>query len=158
MKGDGAIRIQVLSGADAGLMRAMLGMFAVAFEEPHAYTASQPDDAYLQSLLASENFIAVAATLVGDVIGGLAAYVLPKFEQARKEVYLYDLAVLAEHRRKGVATALIEALKREARGRGAYVVFVQADQGDDAAIALYSRLGAREDVLHFDIDLAPSAR
>jgi aminoglycoside 3-N-acetyltransferase I len=53
---------------------------------------------------------------------------------------------------------LIEALKREARGRGAYVVFVQADQGDDAAIALYSRLGVREDVLHFDIDLAPSAR
>jgi aminoglycoside 3-N-acetyltransferase I len=100
----------------------------------------------------------VAATLGGDVIGGLAAYVLPKFEQARKEVYLYDLAVLAEHRRKGVATALIEALKREARGRGAYVVFVQADQGDDAAIALYSKLGAREDVLHFDIDLAPSAR
>jgi aminoglycoside 3-N-acetyltransferase I len=37
-------------------------------------------------------------------------------------------------------------------------VFVQADQGDDAAIALYSKLGAREDVLHFDIDLAPSAR
>ena len=117
MKRDGAIRIQVLSGADAGLMRAMLGMFAVAFEEPHAYTASQPDDAHLQSLLASENFIAVAATLGGDVIGGLAAYVLPKFEQARKEVYLYDLAVLAEHRRKGVATAVIAAPKREGRGR-----------------------------------------
>jgi aminoglycoside 3-N-acetyltransferase I len=34
-------------------------------------------------------------------------------------------------------------------------VFVQADHGDDAAIALYTKLGAREDVLHFDIAPAP---
>jgi aminoglycoside 3-N-acetyltransferase I len=29
---------------------------------------------------------------------------------------------------------------------------VQIDRGDDATIALYESLGAREDVLHFDID------
>jgi len=28
---------------------------------------------------------------------------------------------------------------------------VQADLGDDPAIALYTKLGQREDVLHFDI-------
>jgi len=31
------------------------------------------------------------------------------------------------------------------------VIFVQADLGDAPAIALYTKLGAREDVLHFDI-------
>jgi aminoglycoside 3-N-acetyltransferase I len=31
------------------------------------------------------------------------------------------------------------------------VIFVQADPGDAPAVALYSKLGAREDVLHFDI-------
>jgi hypothetical protein len=35
--------------------------------------------------------------------------------------------------------------------RGAYVIFVQADVADAPAIALYTKLGAREDVLHFDI-------
>jgi aminoglycoside 3-N-acetyltransferase I len=35
------------------------------------------------------------------------------------------------------------------------VAFVQADLGDDAAIALYTKLGVREDVLHFDIAPAP---
>jgi aminoglycoside 3-N-acetyltransferase I len=50
-----------------------------------------------------------------------------------------------------VATALIEALKPIAAGRGASVIFVQADHGDDPAIALYTRMGTREDVLHFDI-------
>jgi len=28
---------------------------------------------------------------------------------------------------------------------------VQADHGDDPAIALYDKLGAREEVLHFDL-------
>lgn len=31
------------------------------------------------------------------------------------------------------------------------VIFVQADVGDAPAVALYSKLGVREDVLHFDI-------
>ena len=35
--------------------------------------------------------------------------------------------------------------------RGAHVIFVQADRGDTAAIVLYSKLGACENVLHFDI-------
>jgi aminoglycoside 3-N-acetyltransferase I len=31
------------------------------------------------------------------------------------------------------------------------VVYVQADRGDAPAIALYQKLGVREEVLHFDI-------
>jgi hypothetical protein len=55
------------------------------------------------------------------------------------------------HRREGIATALIEELKKIAARRGAYVIFVQADVADAPAIALYTKLGTREDVLHFDI-------
>lgn len=58
------------------------------------------------------------------------------------------------HRREGIATALIMELKRIASLRGAYVIFVQADPGDEPAIALYTKLGVREDVLHFDIATA----
>ena len=54
-------------------------------------------------------------------------------------------------RRKGVATGLIRALGHIAEERGAYVMFVQADRGDDPAIRLYESLGTREDVYHFDI-------
>ena len=89
------------------------------------------------------------------MVGGLAGYILPKFEQARSELYIYDLAVDAGSRRRGVATRMIARLQRLAAERGAYVIFVQADHGDDPAIALYTKLGQREDVLHFDI--APGA-
>lgn len=143
--------IRQLGPGDLGLFRAMLAMFGAAFGEADTYTRAQPDDAYLKELLGGKTFLAVAAVRDDAVVGGLAAYELRKFEQARSEIYIYDLAVAAEHRRQGIATALIAKLKEIARARGAYVIFVQADYGDPPAIALYSKLGAREDVLHFDI-------
>ena len=145
-------RISVLTEVDLSILRDMLAMFGEAFEDVPTYTRAQPDDAYLRDLLSGVSFVAVAALDGEKVVGGLAAYVLRKFEQARSEIYIYDLAVDAAHRRQGIATALIEELKRVARERGAYVIFVQADHGDAPAIALYTKLGVREDVLHFDID------
>ena len=49
----------------------------------------------------------------------------------------------------------LRTLYQVAAERGAYVMFVQADLTDPPAIALYSKLGRREDVLHFDIKPAP---
>jgi aminoglycoside 3-N-acetyltransferase I len=145
-------RVQVLGKNDVALMREMLAVFGEVFEERQTYEDAQPDDAYLSELLSSQSFIAVAAVSAeAGIVGGLAAYVLRKFEQARSEIYIYDLAVLEHCRRQGVATALIDALKEIAKARGAYVIFVQADYGDDPAISLYTKLGIREEVLHFDI-------
>jgi ribosomal protein S18 acetylase RimI-like enzyme len=150
------VRIRTLGPSDAAPARALLGLFARVFDDPAAYTARQPDDAYLAALLGRDTFIALIALDADDaVVGGAAAYVLPKLEQARSELYLYDLAVDEAHRRCGVATALIRELGHVAAARGIWMMFVQADHGDDAAIALYTRLGVREDVLHFDIEPSP---
>lgn len=126
-------------------------MFGHAFGESATYTEHQPSDGYLTGLLSSDMFIALAAFDDRVVVGGLAAYVLPKFEQARREIYIYDLAVAESHRRRGVATGLIRSLQRLGRDIGAYVIYVQADYVDEPAVALYTKLGIREDVLHFDI-------
>lgn len=143
--------IQHLTRDDVSSMRALLKTFGAAFEDVDTYGGNQPSAEYLERLLGSDHFIALTASRDGQVVGGLAAYELVKFEQQRSEIYIYDLAVAAAHRRQGIATALIQHLKRIAAARGAYVIFVQADIGDDPAIALYTKLGAREDVLHFDI-------
>lgn len=142
-----------LDSRDVGLLKGMLGVFGEAFEDPQTYQGAVPGDDYLRSLLGKPHFIALAAFDAGGVVGGLAAYVLEKFEQQRSEVYIYDLAVLEAHRRKGVATGLIESLRRLARELGAYVIYVQADRGDRPAIRLYESLGIREDVHHFDIEV-----
>lgn len=149
------VRIHQLAPGDLESMQGLLTMFGEAFDEVGTYGGNRPDAAYLRRLLGSDYFIALAASRHGEVVGGIAAYELKKFEQARSEIYIYDLAVAAAHRRQGIATALIQALRRIAAARRAYVIFVQADIGDEPAIALYTRLGAREDVLHFDIAVEP---
>lgn len=151
------VDIRLLNADDVALLRDMLSMFGKAFDDIDAYTARQPNDAYLEQLLSSRTFIAIGALSGPKVVGGLAAYVLPKFEQARSEVYIYDLAVDENFRREGVATGMIAALQNLAGALGAYVIFVQADLADKAAIALYTKLGVREDVLHFDIAPTPAA-
>jgi aminoglycoside 3-N-acetyltransferase I len=132
-------------------MEAVLDLFESAFEDSENYSSARPSPGYLRRLLAGETFVCLAALDGNAVVGALAGYELQKFEQERSEFYIYDLAVAEAARRRGIATALIEALKPIAASRGAQVIFVQADHGDDPAIALYTKLGRREDVLHFDI-------
>lgn len=141
----------MLKASDVDVLRQMLSVFGDAFDDTGTYCGQPPDDDYLRDLLAGGSFIAVAAMSGVEVVGALAAYELKKFEQRRSEIYIYDLAVAQAHRRQGIATALIETLKLEATRRSAYVIYVQADYGDEPAIALYTRLGVREDVMHFDI-------
>lgn len=148
-----AITIRQLTPIDLAPMDAMNTMFGEAFNEIDIYTANRPGHAYLKRLLSSRQFIALAALKAGTVVGGLVAYELEKFEQDRSEIYIYDLAVAAGHRRQGIATALIEQLKLLARSRGASAIYVQADRVDAPAIALYSKLGIPSDVVHFDIEL-----
>ena len=147
----GAFTIQRLSVDDEPMMDALLSVFGEAFEDLDSYGAKRPSSAYLRKLLASDYFIALVARDESEVVGGLAAYELRKFEQERSEIYIYDLAVAITHRRRGIATSLIRELQRIAANRGAYAIFVQADLPDEPAIALYSKMGQREDVLHFDI-------
>ena len=145
--------IRALAPDDLAVMEALLTTFGEAFDDAETYGRARPSAAYLKRLLGSDSFIALVALKSGEVVGGIAAYELRKFEQERSEIYIYDLAVAAAHRREGIATALIVELKKIAAARGAYVIFVQADHGDAPAIALYTKLGAREDVLHFDITI-----
>jgi aminoglycoside 3-N-acetyltransferase I len=143
--------IRQLVPGDAELFAAMLAMFGEAFGDAATYTEAQPSAAYIDGLLASDHFIALIALRDATVAGALVAYELKKFERERSEIYIYDLAAREDCRRQGIATALIDELRAIARTRGAYVIFVQADYVDPPAVALYTKLGVREDVLHFDI-------
>lgn len=147
--------IRRLEAGDAALLHQLNDVFAEVFEDPDSYQSARPSDAYLEELLRKDHVIPLIALSGGAVVGGLVAYELDKFEQQRREIYIYDLAVRETHRRRGVATALIQQLCAIARERDAWAIYVQADVGDDPAVALYSKLGRREDVLHFDIDPSP---
>lgn len=148
--------IRHLSTTEVPRLRELNTLFGSAFEDSATYNGDPPSDAYLTELLGKPHVVALVALVDGAVAGGLIAYELDKFERARSEMYIYDLAVEDRYRRKGIATALIQELGAIAARRGAWVVYVQADYGDDPAIALYEKLGIREEVLHFDIAVQPA--
>ena len=137
---------------DLAAMQEANRLFSEVFGE-EGYHGPPPGEAYLRKLLSDDKFIALVARIDGQMIGALAGYELVKFETERSEIYIYDLAVREEFRRRGVATALIDRLKAVARDEGAWVIFVQADPPDQPAVSLYDKLGTREEVLHFDISV-----
>lgn len=147
-----AFSIQRLAAGDIAQFRALNALFGKAFEDAEHYASKPPSDAYIAKVLTKDHIIPLVALSEEQVIGGLVAYELDKLEQERSEIYIYDLAVADAFRRQGVATALIRHLGAIASSRGAWVIYVQADYDDDPAIALYTKVGRREDVMHFDID------
>ncbi len=132
-----------LCAEDARTLKQLLEVLGEAFGDMDAYHSAVPRDEYLRSLLTKPHFIALVAVANDKVVGGLAAYVLEKFEQERREIYIYDLAVQEQHRRRGIATKLIDELRHIARERGVYVIYVQADKVDSAAIKLYESQGKK---------------
>ena len=145
--------VRRLGSQDVVLMQAANRLFADVFgEEGYHGPPAGPD--HLEKLLADNKFIALVAYVDGEMAGAIAAYELVKFEAERSEIYIYDLAVIERYRRQGVATALIAAVQEIGRDKGAWVVFVQADPPDEPAVALYDKLGTREEVLHFDISVS----
>lgn len=129
-------------------------LFGTVFDDRSSYCSTPPDDTYAQALLARRDTVLLLALEQETPVGALAGYVLPKYEQARSELYIYDLAVIPAWRRRGVATALIEETRGIAREVGAWTIFVQADTipEDEPARALYRKLASEEiTALHFDI-------
>ena len=147
------ISIQRLTSEDSELLREAMNLFATAFDDRETYNGAPPDNLYRRKLLARESFVTLVALKDDNLVGAVTAYILPKPEQARSEMYVYDLAVAAEHRRGGIATRLMTSLKPIARAEGCHVIFVQADHGDVPAIRLYESLGKLEEVLHFDVNV-----
>lgn len=145
--------IRRLGHPDVAQMQAANQLFADVFGK-EGYHGPPAGPEHLERLLGDDKFIALVALTDGQMVGALAAYELVKFEAERSEIYIYDLAVREEYRRQGVATALIDALNPIALDRDAWVIFVQADPPDEPAVALYDKLGTREEVLHFDISVS----
>ena len=144
--------VRKLTPTDIPQLRELNLLFGEAFADPQTYAAEPPSDAYLGELLAEPHIVVLVGLVQTRVAGGLVAYELRKFERQRSEIYIYDLAVAEPFRRRGIASALLQHLCRIAGERGASSVFVQADYPDAPAIALYTKFGAREEVLHFDIE------
>jgi aminoglycoside 3-N-acetyltransferase I len=127
----------------------MFVLLAEAFDEP----AEPLSDDYVDQLLASSSFWAIAAFEGDRVVGGITAHTIPMTRSPRAELFVYDLAVHEDFRRRGVGAGLVTTLRRLAAEAGVAEVFVPADDDDADAVAFYRTLAGHESpVTHFTWD------
>jgi aminoglycoside 3-N-acetyltransferase I len=126
-----------LAPGDGALAKKLFATMAEVFAEEHDALS----DAYVARLLAREELWILAATLDGDPVGGLTAHTLPMTRSESGEIFIYDLAVRADHQRRGVGRLLMAYLTQLAGDAGIHDLFVPADDEDAHAIEFYRALG-----------------
>ncbi len=77
----------------------------------------------------------IARDAVGEAVGFCSCW------QIIDEVHINNLAVLPEHRRSGVATALINRALADGAARGALRATLEVRRSNEPALKLYERCG-----------------
>lgn len=126
-----------LKPGDRDFARRLFATMAEVFEED----CETLSDAYIDRLLAREDFWAIAACVDDQIIGGVTAHSLPMTRTASSEIFIYDIAVRRDHRRKGVGRNLMTELRESAAASGIRVLFVPAENDDPHALDFYRALG-----------------
>jgi aminoglycoside 3-N-acetyltransferase I len=92
----------------------------------------------------------------GEAIGFVTGVELTHPDKGT-ELFLYEVSVDEAARRRGVGTALVDALRELGRQRGCYGMWVLTDADNDAALGTYRKGGATEESTHVMLgwDLSP---
>ena len=59
-------------------------------------------------------------------------------------VFIYEVAVVEQHRRRGIGRSLVEELRQMAKADGCRRMFVPTNRSNEGAMALYRATGAEE--------------
>lgn len=138
------MEIRILRPGDEALLARAVAMIEEAELSP----------AQAAAFLADPSLVNVVALAAGEPVGFVYGYVLKRFEAV--SFFIYSVDVEESHRRRGVARAMIEALKREGRTGRWDEMFVFTNAGNAAAMRLYASAGGvrppPDDVVMFDFD------
>jgi len=125
------MRIAHLAAGDEHVVRAAFALF------DHAPTGD-----WTAKFLSSEGHHLLIALGDADDPMGFVSGVETTHPDKGTEMFLYELAVHADHRNRGIGRALVSALAEVARERGCYGMWVLTDSDNAAALAAYRAAGA----------------
>jgi len=131
------IPIRRLGPGDAALAEAAASTF-----KSHSHSADS-----LSAFLANPaNFLLIGVAVAEDgqeePVGYLLAYRLQRPDRQAAQMFIYEVDVAEAWRRRGLASALLEEIRRLARAEGMFEAFVLTSRGNEAARRLYARTGA----------------
>lgn len=133
------MEIRRLAQDDAPLLETAVRDLLPSEDRPDAPT-SRP---HLARALADPGCYLLVCLLEAVPVGYLSGYRFPAIEYDGFLVYLYDIVVHAKHRRRGIATELVAALKQHCRADGVARIWVGTSLGNRAAQRTFEATGAQ---------------
>ena len=134
------VKIKKLSPVDHELAREVISLFQ---EDDGIIEPAVPDEEYLTALLRSNDFCLLVALVGKRPIAGLTAYVLPGYKQAKPKIYLYEIGVQPEWRKREIAKHLIFYLIEMGKTKGIEKIFAETSRHNKAAMRLFESTGAQ---------------
>jgi len=102
------------------------------------------DPGYMRNFLADDRHYFVVAYVGEEPAGYVFGYRLSRFDGGPPVMFIYEVAVVEHHRRRGLGRALIEEVKRLAQEDGCRKMLVPTNRSNEAAMALYRSAGGEE--------------
>ena len=115
-------------------------IFIEVFDEP----APTLDDAQLAVIRDNRNLVVFGATVGFELVGGLTAHIIPNYYRGGLDLFIQDLAIKKEHRRKGIAGALMKKTKEYCANHNIKEMYLAAEADDKQANDFYKSTEAEE--------------
>ena len=104
------------------------------------FIAIDPEDDASAGIIRSGAYAEPGAPILGTVDLSQRELVLPT-HSISEGLYMSCMAVAPKARRRGVARALLKATEKRARERGASILWLHVEPGNEVAMRLYERAG-----------------
>ena len=104
----------------------------------------------LKQALRNPNYELLVAELEGEIVGFIDQWIIHDFTHGAKLSYMHGLYVSSKHRRKGVASKLLQEAMRNAKNRGVSEIHVTTRFDNKLAIKLYRKHGLVKEHLQLE--------
>ncbi len=97
---------------------------------------------HMRALLEADLNYLIVASADTSPIGFLLAYGFPRVDRDKNMIYLYEIDVLPEYRRRGIGSGMTQLLKDECQNDQIMKIWVGTDAGNSPARKLFESTGA----------------
>lgn len=128
------LQIKLLTSGDAHLLKNVAND---VFDDPIV-------EASAQEFLGDPRHRLVAALDDGSVVGFVSAVIYVHPDKPAPELWINEVGVAPTHHRRGIGTALLQAILDEAKRAGCAEAWVLTERDNTAAMAMYKSTGGEE--------------